>query len=93
MLLSLHRVILSDEAPLLRGPVDLVAHDGPAEVVAVRAVGKRVERNYTVGYLARHVPKFWKKYFLKSSFSFLEYFVNKVCETLFYGLLDSRMLN
>ena len=58
MLLSLHRVILSDEAPLLRGPINLVAHDGPAEVVAVRAVGERVEGKNGVRNLARHVPEF-----------------------------------
>ena len=55
---DLHRVIFSNEAPLLSGPVDLVAHDGPAEVVAVRAVGKWVEGENGVRNLARHVPEF-----------------------------------
>jgi len=55
---NLHGVILANEAPLLRGPVHLVAHDGPAEVVAVRAVGEWVEGQHGVRNFARHVPEF-----------------------------------
>jgi hypothetical protein len=55
-----HWIHDSDFCPFSSRPVNLVSHDGSAEMVSMNSEGKWRERQDTILHLATSVPKFFE---------------------------------